>query len=119
MKEPIKIKTDIIPNIIEDLGNGNWYYNYNIQNVQDVDEEGNSITMYQFIQIKTKGKPVYKNCVESIIRLYLTQSQEFDLINSANKALMNDQKTSQDVLKYQEYLSLLDTIKSNVAKDLL
>ena len=119
MNEPIKIKTNIAPSIIENLGNGNWYYNYNIETIQDINEEGNPVTMYQFVQIKTKGKPTYKKCVESIIRLYLTQSQEFDLINSANKALLNDQKSSYDVLKYQEYLNLLETIKSNVAKDLL
>lgn len=119
MMEPNRIKTDIMPKIIEDLGNGNWYYNYDIKTSQGEDEEGNPVTMYDYIQIKTNSKPNYKTCVEKLIRLYLSQSQEFDLINSANKALLNGQKESQDVLRYQEYLNLLDTIKSKVAGDLL
>lgn len=119
MMEPNRIKTDIMPKTIEDLGNGNWYYNYDIKTSQGEDEEGNPVTMYDYIQIKTNSKPNYKTCVEKLIRLYLSQSQEFDLINSANKALLNDQKESQDVLRYQEYLHLLDTIKSKVAGDLL
>ena len=64
------------------------------------------------------GKPDYKRCVELIIREYITQSQEFDLINSANKALIQGITDSQDILKYKEYLDLVEIIKSKVSKDL-
>ena len=64
------------------------------------------------------GKPTYKKCVELIIREYVTQSQEFDLINSANKALMQKLDSSTDLTKYQEYLNLVEEIKTKIANDL-
>ena len=64
------------------------------------------------------GKPTYKKCVELIIREYVTQSQEFDLINSANKSLMQGLRSSMDLTKYQEYLTLIEEIKIKVANDL-
>ena len=100
MNIPQRITTNINPNIIEDLGNGKWYYNYDInseivqvpENRMGIDNENSNLmveeTQYNFIQIKMYGKPTYKKCVELIIREYITQSQEFDLINSANKSLM-------------------------------
>ena len=126
---PNRIRTDTKPSIIEDLNSGYWYYNYDIQKTQeyvpkeiidDVEEISNVElkTMYNYIQIKMLGKPDYKRCVELIIREYITQSQEFDLINSANKALIQGITDSQDILKYKEYLHLVEIITSKVAKDL-
>ena len=126
---PNRIRTDNKPATIEDLNSGYWYYNYDIQETQeyipkeiidDVEEISNVElkTMYNYIQIKMLGKPDYKRCVELIIREYITQSQEFDLINSANKALIQGITDSQDILKYKEYLDLVEIIKSKVAKDL-
>ena len=126
MNVPRRIITNIKPNIIEDLGNGKWYYNYDIKSeiVQVPDRndyESNLMveeTQYNFIQIKLYGKPTYKKCVELIIREYVTQSQEFDLINSANKSLMQGLNSSTDLTKYQEYLNLVEQIKTKVANDL-
>lgn len=130
MNIPQRITTNINPNIIEDLGNGNWYYNYDIksqvvqvpENRMGTDNENSNLmveeTQYNFIQIKMYGKPTYKKCVELIIREYITQSQEFDLINSANKSLMAGNTRSEDLTKYQEYLDLVDEIKTKVANDL-
>lgn len=130
MNIPQRITTNINPNIIEDLGNGNWYYNYDIkseivqipENRMGIDNENSNLmveeTQYNFIQIKMYGKPTYKKCVELIIRQYITQSQEFDLINSANKSLMAGNARSEDLTKYQEYLDLVDEIKTKVANDL-
>lgn len=126
---PNRIRTGTKPSIIEDLNSGYWYYNYDIQETQeyvvkeviDDAEKTNSIelkTIYNYIQIKMLGKPDYKRCVELIIREYITQSQEFDLINSANKALIQGITDSQDILKYKEYLDLVEIIKSKVSKDL-
>lgn len=123
MEIPRRINSTIYPNCIFDLGNGNWYYNYDIQS-EEVETQylgEDSIikeTRYNYIQIKLPEKPNYKLCVEAIIRQYISQSQEFDLINSANKALMNGDTSSEDIIKYQQYLNLVDEIKAKVANDL-
>lgn len=101
-------------------GSGDCFYHYDIQSEEITlpkekdKEEKEVITRYSFIRIRTKGKPTYKACVESIIRQYITQSQEFDLINTANKAIINKEEVPES---YKEYLELLDVIKANVKKD--
>ena len=124
MLEPRRINSNIAPTTTENLGNGNWYYNYDIKSekIELPLEEGEIVPReeirYNYIQIKLSGKPEYKKCVELIIREFITQTQEFDLINSANKAILSGTKSSEDITKYREYLDKVEEIKEKVAKDL-
>lgn len=43
-----KIKTDIKPAKIESLGNGMWYYNYDITESIEPGQNGENCTMYEF-----------------------------------------------------------------------
>ena len=124
MLEPKRIYSNIIPTTIENLGNGNWYYNYDIKSekVELPLEEEEAVPKeeirYNYIQIKLSEKPKYKKCVELLIRKFVTQTQEFDLINSANKAILSGAKSNEDITKYREYLDKVEEIKEKVAKDL-
>lgn len=111
------LESNIKPNVIENLGNGYWYYNYNIQETE-VEGENGPETHYTFTQIRVAGKPEYKKCVELILRQYMSASQEFDLINSANKDLMSGITNSVNIDKYKTYLDEVEHIKNIVAKDL-
>jgi hypothetical protein len=123
MLEPKRIYSNIIPTTIENLGNGNWYYNYDIKSekVELPLQEGETVPKeeirYNYIQIKLSDKPEYKKCVELLIREFITQTQEFDLINSANKAILANDLTNQDIVKYKKYLTKIEEIKNNVKKD--
>lgn len=123
MLEPRRISSNVVPSVIEDLGNGYWYYNYDIQSEvtitpsQEEDDAFKEETQYNYIQVKVSGKPEYKKCVELIIREFITQTQEFDLINSANKALLADDSSNKDIAKYKEYLAKVEEIKQNIKKD--
>lgn len=106
-----------------DLGTGYWYYNYNITSeevlaeVQEPNQESQAAelkTQYSYLQTRINGKPDYSKCVLAIIREFVDESQEFDLINSANKALI---ERSVPTNEYLEYLQLLDTIKANIKED--
>lgn len=105
------------------LGNGNWYYNYDIKSeVVSVPRMGNeketiTETRWNYIQIKLGSKPEYKKCVETLIREYITQSQEFDLINTANRVLLNVGTEKMVPSEYLEYLDLVDEIKAKVKAD--
>lgn len=92
------------------------YYNYNIQEEYISTDDAPMIVLYSYVQIRLNEKPTYNKCVESVIRQYVTVSQEFDLINTANKALINKQEISQE---YKDYLSLLEEIKSKVKRDFI
>ena len=124
MLEPKRITSNIKPTIIEDLGSGYWYYNYDIKSetieipIQNSDKISKEETKYNYIQIRVFGKPEYKKCVELIIREFITQTQEFDLINSANKAVLSGDKSSENITKYREYLDKVEEIKEKVTKDL-
>lgn len=124
MLEPKRIYSDIIPTTIENLGNGNWYYNYDIKSekVELPLQEGETVPkekiIYNYIQIKLSEKPKYKKCVELLIRKFVTQTQEFDLINSANKDILSGVKSSENITKYKDYLNKIEEIKEKVAKDL-
>lgn len=111
------LESNIKPNVIENLGNGYWYYNYNIQET-GIEGENGPEPRYTFTQIRVAGKPEYKKCVELILRQYMSESQEFDLINSANKDLMSGITDSANIDKYKTYLDEVEHIKNIVAKDL-
>lgn len=74
-------------------------------------------TIYNFIQVQLTGVPNYKDCIKNIIREYVSQTEEFDLINSYNKLQITGEKNSEDMRKYTDYISLLDKIKTNVKRD--
>ena len=109
--------SNIKPNIIERLGNNTYYYNYNITSEQRTNQDGKEETIYNFIQVHLTGIPDYKDCIRNIIREYVSQEEEFDLINSYNKIQITGEKNSEDVKKYTDYINLLNEIKTNVKKD--
>jgi len=110
------------PETFVPLGTGNYYYQYDIQyqkvkkHLVEEDKDVEELE-YSFLQLRIAGVPEYKACVEAVIRSYLTETQEFDLINSANKDILAGKKNSDDITKYLEYLALLDEIKEKVKKD--
>lgn len=124
MKEPKRITSFSKPDSFQKLGNDTYYYNYNIVETQaysneQVDGQQTEVlkTAYTFLQVLLYGQPDYKDCVQAIIREYLTQDEEFDLINSYNAAIVDANSTSEDVAKYKEYLALLTTIKTKIKAD--
>lgn len=119
-----KITSEHKPNITEDLGTGWYYYNYNIQPTEyddfDYSEDEpkvKKVNGYTWLQVRINGVPTYKECVETIIREYISQTEEFDLINSANKDILANNLDSNNIKEYKEYLQLVDEIKANVKKD--
>lgn len=111
------VNTNVKPSAIERLGNNTYYYNYNITSEQRTNQDGEEETIYNFIQVHLSGIPNYKDCIKNIIREYVSQTEEFDLINSYNKVQLTGEESSEDVKKYTEYIALLDEIKTNVKKD--
>ena len=112
---------NVYPQTIQKLGNGTYYYNYDIKEVEAevMDQEGDTKLelQYNFIQVLLSGQPNYKDCVKAIIRSFLTVDEEFDLINSYNSYTENPTEDSEALLEYKEYLSKLKEIKAKVKED--
>lgn len=121
MLEPNRIQMNVYPQTIQKLGNGTYYYNYDIKEVEAevTDQEGNTKLelQYNFIQVLLSGQPNYKDCVKAIVRSFLTVDEEFDLINSYNSYTENPSEDSEALLEYKEYLSKLKEIKAKVKED--
>lgn len=122
MLEPKRISMNVQLDKIQFLGNGTYYYNYDIQSEQVLvdnieTDEPHEETRWNYIQVHLKGFPDYKKCIEAVIRAYLTLSEELAIINKYNSyqlGVIKDPSASSD---YYEYTSLIATIKTNVKKD--
>ena len=112
---------DVYPQTIQKLGNGTYYYNYDIKEISvevlDLDNTIKEITYYSFIQVLLNGQPNYKDCVKAIVRRFLTVDEEFDLINSYNSYSENLTSDSEVINECKEYLNILKQIKAKVKED--
>ena len=115
MFEITRIKTTIKPEKVESLGNGIWYYNYDIKESIEPGQEGQDETVYDFVQVRISGTPDYNKCAKAIIRAYVNSDSEFDLMNSFNAYQLGIIDSAGE--DYEEYLQLLKQIKTNVGKD--
>lgn len=116
--ETTRLKSIIKPAKFESLGNGNYYYNYDIIEGITVSQENNEeIPEYSYIQVRIAGKPSYKSCVKAVIRAYITLEEEFDLINSNNSVTLKVSTSSDAKAEYIQYLKLLAEIKQKVRAD--
>ena len=59
----MKTFSDTKPEIIENIGNGNYFFNYDIEEYIEDD-----ITKYKYHQIELQSYPNYDNIVSEIIR---------------------------------------------------
>ena len=120
MLEPKRVEMNVQPNSIEKLGNGTYYYNYDITS-KEVDvtdpEEVTQETRWTYIQVHLHGQPDHKECIKAIIRQYVDQDEEFDLINSSNSIVLGLSDNQIDRQKYLDYLTLVGKIKTKVRAD--
>lgn len=112
-----KIVSTVSPEIFDRLGDNSYYYNYDIKQEEVTNMNGELETQYSYIQVHIQGQPDYKNCVQAIIRSYLTIDEEFDLINSYNKYKSGNSVDETLLQEYEEYLELLEEIKIKVKSD--
>lgn len=122
MLEPRRVSINAQPEKIQQLGNGTYYYNYDIQSkqvqVNDIEtEELHEETRWDYIQVHLRGVPDYKKCIEAIIRAYITLEEELAIINKYSSYQLGVIQDSSATSKYYGYASLVATIKTNVKKD--
>ena len=120
MLEPKRVEMNVQPNSIEKLGNGTYYYNYDItsKEVDVTDPETEEVTQEtRWTYIHLHGQPDHKECIKAIIRQYVDQDEEFDLINSSNSIVLGLSDNQTDRQKYLDYLTLVGEIKTKVRAD--
>ena len=119
----MKSSSNVRPDIIQDLGNGSFHYNYNIveEKVAD-DEEVSEKTVYNFDTVQVWEKPAYENLTRAVIRNEVGENEEFSLINNyyaAQLGLETDSaRKAKAVTEYKDHLSRVIAIKTMVRADL-
>lgn len=122
MTEPRILESTIKPKVIEKLGNGTYYYNYNIkEKVVEVEDqetgEKHPETRWDFIQAYIKGQPDYRDAITAILRQYISADEEMSLINKYNSFNLGVLSSSEVCVEYEKYCKLLAEIKAQVKKD--
>jgi hypothetical protein len=118
----MKSHSNVRPPIFQDLGDGSWYYNFNITEVPEVteenDESGEEKTAFEYETVQIWGNPNYIDIVKSVIREKYDESEEFALINKYNSFALGISSNVKDKEEYETYLIETSNIKAMVKKDL-
>lgn len=118
----MKSSSNVRPDIIQDLGNGSFHYNYNIVEEKVADEEVGEKTVYNFDTVQVWEKPTYENLTRAVIRNEVDENEEFSLINdyyAAQLGLETDSaRKAKAVTEYKDHLSRVFAIKTMVRADL-
>lgn len=118
----MKSSSNVRPDIIQDLGNGSFHYNYNIVEEKVADEEVGEKTVYNFDTVQVWEKPTYENLTRAVIRNEVDENEEFSLINdyyAAQLGLETDSaRKTKAVTEYKDHLRRVIAIKTMVRADL-
>lgn len=105
------------PPVFHCLGNGAWYYNYNIQEVERTDEDGKPFRSFDYDTVQVWGTPTPENVKKAVIAEHWDLTQEVNLQNGSERFRLglSEDKSLQD--KYVEYLKKVDEIKEMIDSD--
>lgn len=73
-----KIDSTIKPEKFEDLNNGIWYYNFDVETEVVTeptieDETSQEVTKYRYSQVRITGKPTVSKCYEAVLKAYANE----------------------------------------------
>ena len=105
------------PEVVLDLGNGTFHYNYNITECVVADENGNEMVMYDY-DVLLVNKPDYGSIVEALIAERYSISEELSMTGKYNDFTLNLSDKKEDVEKFKAYRLEVRAIKAMVKNDL-
>lgn len=112
---------DVRPDAIMPLGNGSFYYNYNIVEKEVETEEGEKKTVYECDTVQVWNEPTYAKLVKAVIREAIDETEEFNKVNSFNAAqlgMLEEEEAAKAVAEYKDYLNFVAEVKTQVKADL-
>ena len=104
------------PQVLENRGDGTYFYNYNITEGVKQTEDSQEIVSFDYDQVIICGEPTYSKIVSSIIRENYSSSDELALINNYHRYTI-DETLTKYLNGYMLYLSYVSNIKQLVKQD--
>lgn len=114
----MKSISDNRPDVFQDLGNGSYYYNRNIQEKTETREDGSEHHYFEYDSTLFWGQPEYAAVVKACIREETDETQEFAMVNAYNafKLGLTEDQTAED--EYKAFLQHVAAIKAQVRWDI-
>lgn len=105
------------PLVFLKLGNGAWYYNYNIEEVERENESGEKEKSFDYDTVQVWGTPTTASVKKAVIAEYWDVTQEINLANNYERFRLGLTKDESFRYDYVEYLKKTDEIKKMVDSD--
>lgn len=116
----MKSISDDKPKIFEKVGDGSWWYRFNVQMVTVEDPEtGETRTEWHYDECRIFEQPNENNVKAAAIAEVYTVGEEINLQNNFQRFQLGLSKDESFRTKYIEYLQTVDAIKDQVERDLV
>lgn len=116
----MKRKSNLKPSTFLQFSNGNYRYNFNIEEKTEeiiIGERTITRNFYEYDVVKIQGTPTYEKCVQAVIRSIYDENKEFSLINKYNAFVLGISTNEIDKTNYENYLLEVQRIKEMVKAD--
>ena len=114
----MKSISDNRPDVFQNLGDGSYYYNRNIQEKTETLPDGTTHTYYEYDSTLFWGEPEYDTVVKACIREETDETQEFALVNAYNAYKLELTDDPQAEEEYKAFLNHVAAIKQQVRWDI-
>lgn len=116
----MKSNSNVRPLTFEKVGNGSWWYRYNIQEreVEDPETKEKSV-VYDYDEVQVWEKPNDNNLKAAVIADKYTLSEEINLANNYRRFELGMTTDEAKKTGYINYLKDVDALKAMVEKDLV
>lgn len=78
-----RISLENKPKVFDSLGDGAWYYNFDIKEYQgtsynhmDIESTPIEVTKYEVLQVMIYGTPTVTNCIEAVLKAYKDENEQ-------------------------------------------
>lgn len=108
------------PLVLERDNDGTSIYRFNIESETSIPEgEDEEVQIgWKCYEIRIWNEPTKANLKKAIIRSFIDETAEFDLVNSYNKHVLGIVTNEDAVVKYKEYLQFTEDLDVMLLKDL-
>jgi hypothetical protein len=116
----MKSNSNVRPPVFQDLGDGSWYYNYNIQEVevQMGTENGTPRPAFEYDTVHVWGRPTKALLKREIIRSKVDESAELAIVNAYSKHVLQVKVDEEAVENYKRFLQFTEDLDAMLVTDL-
>lgn len=108
-----------IPSVFEKDNDGSYLYRFNIEPEMGMNEDETEEVQvgWKCYEIRVWEKPAKHILKKAIIRSFIDETEEFNLVNSYNKHVLEIKTDLDAVAAYKEYLTFTEDVDTMLGND--